>query len=122
MEALSEIMSKENLEDIKDLMVMIMVLEQDEEEKVNVVNIMYCITNQTLYYPCHILVLLANEGSGFGSKFNDDDEEEDERCGFRGGGDGFSGKAFSGRESSDSIGKSILTIWWWYFTCTNVYV
>ena len=35
---------------------------------------------------------LGNEGSGFGSKFNDV-QEEDERRGFRGGGGGgFSGK------------------------------
>ena len=121
-EALLEIMRTENLVGVKDLMVAIMVLEQEEEEKVNVVNIMYCITNETLYCPCHVLVLIGNEGSGFGSKFNDDDQEEDERRGFRGGGGGFGGKGFSRRESNDSIGKSILTILWWYFTCTNVYV
>ena len=55
-------------------------------------------------------------------KFNVDDQEEDEGHGFRGGGGGFSGKGFGRRESSDSIGKTILTILWWYYTYTNVHV
>ena len=57
-------------------------------------------------------MLFDSEDCRFGSKFNDNDQEKDERRGFRGGGGGFSKKGFGRRESSDSIGKSILTILW----------
>ena len=82
---------------------------------------MYCI-KKILSCLCHVPVLFNSEDSGFGSKFNDNDQEEDERRGFRGGSSGFSRKIFGRRESSDSIGKSILTFLWWYYTYTNVHV